>query len=194
MKKLLTLIFVLLVACASARMQSDTPFDPGALRIDGSKEGVSLTLSGKVKAAWAEITGNVYASGTLRVDGTSSFGGNVLIATSTDDGANKLQVDGFTKLGDAATGLKCKVLTGTTGAAQDDAVTVAHGLTGSKIISFTTTVAYQADSGIPEGFTDFVGYEYSTYYDATNFYVANKAATSANILNKPFTILIWYKE
>lgn len=71
------------------------------MRVDGGNASTTaslaikdITLSDKVKAAWAEITGNIYASGTLNIDGASVLMGEVKIATSTDAGAFALQVAG----------------------------------------------------------------------------------------------------
>lgn len=99
---------------------------------------------------------------------------------------------GFVRLGDASTGLKCKLLTGTCGANQGDAVTVAHGLTGDKIIGWTAKVAYGSNLGVGPGYPG--GTLFYCYHDATNFMVVNVSGDSGSILSDPFSILVWYTE
>lgn len=228
----------------------------------------SVTLTDKVQAAWADILGNVYASGTATIVGETYIGGGsdqgdyklqvagnifgsggsivnasgsillvignyssskytelqaledgvgfdipivmqrqggeVLIATSTDAGDYKLQVNGnqynsgFTKLGDAATGVKMKVLTGTTGSSEGDSVTVAHGLTSSKILFFSAIVSPSGD------FSDAVTdrhynaaddeYQFSSFVTGANAGILLHDTASFQILNKPFKFTIWYVE
>lgn len=294
MKKILVLFFVLISAITFAAppfYSSHGTIADGSIttakiaddavtaaKLDSSGDFVanSITLADKVKAAWAEITGNVYASGTATINGEVYIGGgadagdyklqvsgtakatnfdadgyvytgkagtgtggqirhrtdsavskwicgilgsagstdyavydlvnaaarlyisgstgNVLIGTTTDDGSNKLQVNGFSRLGDAATGIKMKVLTGTTGAAEGGNVTVAHGLTGAKIVSFTAKVEAAANQGFPPEYSRAPEYKFSCYHDATNFNVYLAATDSGNILSKPFVIVVWYVE
>lgn len=142
MKKLLTLILVLCSIVGSAQMRGGSQYDPGAARSSLSNVDAtatpsmtSITLSDKVKAAWADILGDIYASGTVKVStGTAaapaySFAsdpntgvyspaadnlavsvagaealrvnsaGEMLIATSTDAGNYKLQVNGSALVG-----------------------------------------------------------------------------------------------
>lgn len=341
MKKLLTIALILCTVTGFAQMRGGAQYDPGAARknlsnVDSAATPsmTSITLSDKVKAAWADILGDIYASGTVKVGaGTAaapaytfssdpdtgiyspganilgfgvggaenariSAGGNVLIATSTDDGANKLQVNGdsattgnflfentkgprqktdaayltlaggtqptnsyggfinlvgndyataafkgavqiiagqepeagfielttaggssfiasdgamlvkkslanntgealqvngFTKLGEAAIGIKMKVLKGTTGASEGDEVTIAHGLTGAKIIGLTCKVEYGANAGMLP-FSYSVGGQYYCGHDSTNVQVTLHPTNSENILEKPITIMLWYKE
>lgn len=137
MRKLLTLILLLCTVTLFAEMRGGAQYDPGAARSNLSNVDAaatpsmtSITLSDKVKAAWADILGDIYASGTAKVStGTAaapaySFGsdpntgmyspaadnvgisvagaealrvnsaGEMLIATSTDAGSYKLQVNG----------------------------------------------------------------------------------------------------
>jgi len=99
----------------------------------------------------------------------------------------------FTALGDLSPSIKLKKITGTTGAAEGDIVTVAHNLTGSKIISFKLKVEDATDSGIPENHTSDTGYQVSIKHDGTNFIITNVSSNSANVLSKPFSILVTYE-
>jgi hypothetical protein len=74
MKKLLTFIFILCTVTLFAEMRGGAPYDPGAARSNLSNVDAtatpsmtSITLSDKVKAAWADILGDIYASGTVKV-------------------------------------------------------------------------------------------------------------------------------
>jgi hypothetical protein len=100
---------------------------------------------------------------------------------------------GFTALG-AGPAIKMKKLTGTTAAAEGADATVAHGLTGGKIISHTTLVSYAANSSVPPSYTWSPGVQYDILHDATNFIVRLSATNSGNILSKSFTILVIYEE
>lgn len=88
-KLLLIVIFLWTLSyCAFGQATQNGPFDPGALRSNLSNASPTaslsireLILSEKVKAAWAEITGNITASGTMRVDGIATFGSDVRLPT-----------------------------------------------------------------------------------------------------------------
>jgi hypothetical protein len=74
MRKLLTLILVLCSIVGFAQMRGGALYDPGAARSNLSNVDAtatpsmtSITLSDKVKAAWADILGDIYASGTVKV-------------------------------------------------------------------------------------------------------------------------------
>ena len=132
MKRLLIVILVLVCSCSFAQIRGGAQYDPAAARRDLSNVSgaASLELSQRVRAAWAEITGNIYASGSARLEagtaaapaysfaadpdtgiysaGADTIGfveggveafrvnddGEVLIATSTDAGDYKWQVNG----------------------------------------------------------------------------------------------------
>ena len=103
--------------------------------------------------------------------------------------------EGFTQLGGSgAPAIKMKKLTGTTNSAEGGSTSVAHGLTGSKIIGFTCKVEYATDSGMPWQHTTFAGYQYDVYHNGTNFIVYNHATNSENLLSKNFIITVWYEE
>lgn len=89
--------------------------------------------------------------------------------------------------------LRYKKLTGTTGAT-GSALQVAHGLTGSKIVSITGKVKTETNSGINAGTTTGSGiYFYELSHDTT--YAAITLGTSATaITEKPAVIYITYEE
>jgi hypothetical protein len=83
-----------------------------------------------------------------------------------------------------------KRLTGTTAATQGGSVSVAHGLTGDKILGFTAKVSQSANAGVDTSFRQSPGYTFTCYHDSTNFYITNQTGDSANILSKAFTIIV----
>lgn len=118
--------------------------------------------------------------------------GFVDLTTNQNIGGNKI-FNGFTALGSGNIPLKCKVLSVTTAAAQNATVSVAHGLVGDKIVGFLAKVRYGINSGNDPSHT-VQGYQFFAYHDASNFFVVNINYSSAYILSKPCTILVWYVE
>jgi hypothetical protein len=99
----------------------------------------------------------------------------------------------YTVLG-AGPAIKMKKLTGTTDAAEGGDTVVAHGLTGSKILSVSVTVDRGDGWFFPPEHTFNAEHQYSVVFSDSSVVVANSAANSANILSKPFTVLITYEE
>ncbi|MCO6057291.1 hypothetical protein NG726_11480 [Pseudomonas sp. MOB-449] len=111
----------------------------------------------------------------------------------------KQTFNGYTQLGDTAPAIKQKKLTGTTAAAESGSTVIAHGLTGSKILSVHVHVAYSSvNTGMPPGMDAGkgvgAGYEYSWFFDATNVTIKLHPTNSENILSKGIIILITYEE
>lgn len=105
-----------------------------------------------------------------------------------------LTVSGFATIGTGGPKIKMKELTGTTAAAEGSNTTVAHGVTGDKIISITGVVRDSINGGIPPAYTREAEYQWDLSYDASLVYVKNSASNSGSILSKPFSICIIYKE
>jgi hypothetical protein len=99
---------------------------------------------------------------------------------------------GFTVLG-AGPAIKIKKITGTTASTQGGTVEVAHGLTSAKILSLTGCVFHTETDATSPG-SAFSGYYWAVSFTSTNITIANKSSESANILSKPFHILITYEE
>lgn len=132
----------------------------------------------------------------------------LLIGTDTLDGSgSRLQVEGglsvdtgniinadFIKLGSDAPIIKMKKLTGTTGATEGANVTVAHGLTLSKIIGFDVLVTADNGNLIPMSFVSVVEFEFDAFITSTNVSVNLSATNSANLLSNAFTVLLTYEE
>jgi hypothetical protein len=105
-----------------------------------------------------------------------------------------LEVDGYTMLGNTAPKIQMKKLTGTTSATQGTSISIAHGLTSSKIIAVAVLVEYASNSFIHHSYQFNTGYEFNFFITATTISIANVAANSGNILSKPFKILITYEQ
>lgn len=98
----------------------------------------------------------------------------------------------FLKRGELGIALKEKLVTGTTGAAQNDEVLVPHGLDSTKIESFIATVEHTTTGKVPHN-SGITNYEFVIFLDGVNFKVRNVNASSGSILNKPIKILVTYK-
>lgn len=85
-----------------------------------------------------------------------------------------------------------KELSGTTSGSQGAGVTVAHGLTSSKIVAVSGLVFHASGQAIGPGFAG--GYNFNIGFDGTNVSVNNVAADSANILSKSFVVYVTYKD
>lgn len=119
----------------------------------------------------------------------------VLIGKTISDGVNQLQVEEFTALGDEATGIKTKYLTGTAASTEGGTAGIAHGLNVSNvtIISVTVLVEYATDTLLPPRYNLNAGYDYSFSVSSTNVVIENSATESENILSKPVRVHVIYK-
>ena len=115
------------------------------------------------------------------------------VGISTAAPTSELEVNGFTKLGSDGPAIKTKKLTGTTAAAQGSFVDVAHGVTGSKILSVQVLVEYAPGAWIPQSYSHSAGYSVNYLINATNIRVYTETGNSANVLGKPMKLLITYE-
>ena len=117
-------------------------------------------------------------------------GGKVGIGTTIP--AASLEVNGYTKLGSDAPSMKVKKLTGTTSATDGGSVAIAHGLTSSKILSVSVLVSI-TNGFIPPNYLS-PGLHFYWHEVLGSIIVTNEPGGSAQILSKPFSILITYEE
>lgn len=89
---------------------------------------------------------------------------------------------------------KEKILTGITASTEGGNVLIAHGLDGSKIKGFTVKVSQGTTEGVPNGFEGVSGYKVETYHTGAYFKVTNVSDNSLNVLSKPITIVVRYKD
>jgi hypothetical protein len=148
---------------------------------------------------WASLgtTAAAALEGVLAADvyiAPASASASGLVDTSAQSFAGNKTLTGFTSFGSGNSGLKCKVLSGTTAAAEGGVTTVAHGLTGDKIISITAVVRFASNTGVPPNYGAAAGYEYFVVHTATNAQIELHTTNSENILSKTFYVTIWYLE
>lgn len=80
-------------------------------------------------------------------------------------------------------------LSGTTAGSQGGTTSVAHGIDSTKIRGINGIVFTASGVGIAQGDSS-TGLQFAVSFDATNATVTNHPTNSANILSKPFTLLI----
>jgi hypothetical protein len=151
-----------------AAIADGTDWNPGS--------GAGLYLRNEANDAWLFI---VSLSALLALANTWS---------------EKQTFSNYTALGESSPAIKMKKLTGTTGAAEGDSVTVAHGLTSTKIINAAAQVWFAAGSAVPHGYAHDAGFEFHVAFNGTDVYIRNHPTNSENILSKAFTVLITYEE
>lgn len=134
----------------------------------------------------------VSASNSLVLGGVGPMAVKVGIGTTTPTA--ELEVNGYTKLGTTSPAVKMVKLTGITSAVQGNSVLVAHGLNAGKILSVELLVEYNPGSFVPASYAYTSGYECSFYFNATTLYIGNVTGNSANVLSKPFKVLITYEQ
>ena len=108
-------------------------------------------------------------------------------------------ISGYTRLGAAAESaprIKMKELSGTTSGTNNGTVSIAHGLTSSKIIGVQALVEYSAGSFVPVAYTYSPELNFNYLITATHIIIVNNASTCAgtSICNKPVKMVITYKE
>jgi len=130
----------------------------------------------------------------MRIDqsGNVDITGKLGIGTSTPQ-AN-LEINGYTMLGSGAPKIQMKKLTGTTPATQGGTALIAHGLDQSKILSVDVLVEYSSTNYIHYAYRESAGYEFNFYISGGNLIIVNVNGNSANILSKPFRVLINYEQ
>lgn len=107
--------------------------------------------------------------------------------------SGRVSIPGYTGLGESGPAIKLKKLAGTTAASQGGVVSIAHGLTKTKIVSVDILVN-DGGSLLPPNMIDAPGYRYTYYVGDTHINIRNASADSAAILSKAFTVLVTYEE
>lgn len=126
--------------------------------------------------------------------------GNLGIGTLTPQA--RLDVAGYSRLGEFSPSIKQKTLTGTIPCLSNNCTdNIPHGLNASKIIDVTIVINCPDENG---ALTQFVepndctswhsGYCYYTSFDSTNIVIRHPNSGTANTLGKLYKILITYQE
>jgi hypothetical protein len=109
------------------------------------------------------------------------------------DVVGNTNISGYTSLGASAPAIKTALFTGTTGAAQNVQVTLAHGLDATKILSAQLLVEYLPGSFMLPNYTLQAGYDVQMYFNSTLLIITN-SGSSSNMLSKPFKVLVTYQQ
>lgn len=184
------------------RIQKVTLTDNAIVRADGTggdvqSSGVTIDDDNNIS-----VPGNAYLNLGSNHDGGAKllYNENGNLDITPRSGYNTVFTGGnvvhnnYTKLGSDAPAIKMKKITGKTVDIEGGVFTVAHGLTGSKILDISVRVYFATYTSVPPEYTNAGGYQFSTYSDGARVYIINSATNSENILNKPFTVLITYEE
>lgn len=108
-----------------------------------------------------------------------------------------IDINGFTRLGKQSEGapeIKMKEITTTSANAAIGMVSIAHGLTASKIISVSVLLEWAPNNFAPPEYSSDLGLRYSYFVNTNDINIQNNATNNLYILNKPVKILITYKE
>lgn len=124
--------------------------------------------------------------------GSATQGSLILKTTANDD--LRLTPGGYFKIGPDAPAIRQKKLTGTTSSTQGTSASVSHGLSSAKIIGCEVLVEFSTGNKVTNSWAGVAGYSFSVTIEPTVIAVWNDTGNSANILSKPFTVLITYEE
>lgn len=119
--------------------------------------------------------------------------GNVGIGTLTPD--TKLEVNGFTMLGEDAPKIKIKKFTGNTAATQGAFTTITTGIPIGKIISVDILVESVNNVYYHHSYTQSAGLEFNFFTNTSgNITLYNVIGNSSSILSKNYKALVTYEE
>ena len=102
-------------------------------------------------------------------------------------------LNGFTKLGSDAPGIKLKKLTGTTGATEGNTTSIAHGLTLSKIIGLNVLVTASNGNSIPPELLFPNEFEYNAFLTPTDVIIRLSSTNSGSILSGAIVVLLTHE-
>lgn len=120
--------------------------------------------------------------------------GNVGLGTTTPTA--KMEVNGFSKLGSDAPAIKVLKLIGTTPNIEGGEFIVSIGIPSSKILAVSVLVEDSPGAFTPPSFRIIAGYEYNFNINSNGSYfrLSTQSLNSANILSKPYRVMITYEE
>lgn len=107
------------------------------------------------------------------------------------DSANNFRLFGFTAFGDNVA-IKIKELSGTTSSIQGGVTSLVHGLDSAKIRGCNVVINYLPGEGVGSPYTNGTGYEVNWYFNSQYVHIDTMPNNSADVLSKPFTVLIFY--
>lgn len=129
--------------------------------------------------------------------GASPWGSTVRISMNGSGTAiyGPTTVNDYIKLGSDAPAIKMKKYTGTTAGVQGEGVSLAHGLTASKILSCDLAIYDNTNNYyVPHSYQGIAGHHAVVHWDTTYIYVSNIFGASGGILSKTFKLVVTYEE
>lgn len=161
--------------------------------LEGSNAGASNGFS--ITGGQSPTQGRIYfGDGTgwhLRFTRRSSAGVDTDHTSFRDNG--NAYFTGFVSIGESSPSIKTKKITGTTNSSQGQQVSVAHGLTLSKIIAINCIVTNSSGAKVPQNMKDGVNH-YFVHADSSDLIVGNAANESSLVVSRPFVAFIIYEE
>lgn len=149
-------------------------------------------------ADWANLDTTVDASiyiqpASASVDGIVNRSAQTFAGVKTANNGVCLGAAG-NNLGLAALGLKCKIVSGTSAAAEGGVTTIAHNLTPGSIVAVTALMEFSSGQKVTPAYKGAAEYEYYLTQTTANVQIELSATNSGNLLSKLFYITIWYVE
>lgn len=149
----------------------------------------ALTINGVAPLTAAEKTQALVGSSTVDFLAQKVTAGST---TATD--TNRIVNYGFSQLGELGTGVKMKIVTGTTSATVGGTTSVAHGLNRDKIVGFFAQVQATSGTLILPSNTVAANSLYIAYIGGTNVYISLADGASSAILGCAWKVIIFYAE
>ncbi|MFN7014571.1 MAG: hypothetical protein ACK4ON_09925, partial [Bacteroidia bacterium] len=122
---------------------------------------------------------------TLRANGN--------VGINTDLPTTTLEVNGYTKLGSSAPGIRTALFTGTTASTQGGTTSITlTGITGAQILSIDVMVEWSTNSWLSQGYYN-PGYKFYWYSSGSTIFVINDTSQSGSILSRPIRVFVIYQ-
>lgn len=167
------------------------------LQSNGIGSSIIRSSSTAPNMEWSNYFLNGNTNETNLVYWTHSSGATPLILTGTGDAiiGNKAIINGFTRLGNEISTpfIKMKEITGTTNAVSF-LKEIDHGITQSKILAISIFINDTYGSDIPPGLSLVGSARYEYFVMPTQIRLESSPGSDTQIRNRPFRVLITYKE
>jgi hypothetical protein len=148
----------------------------------GTDSEVVITATGDVGIGTTAPNAKLDVNGSVVVSNDLTIAGNAAIS-------------GFTQLGDSGTPVKQTFVYGNLASTPTTVVTVAHGLTATNILNFSSIAFYGVGTAMPPGFsTLYSGYEFNIFLNGGNFTAVTSLTNSTAVYNAPFVITVLYRD
>lgn len=152
-------------------------------------EALELALEGRLtNLPFNSLLGKNVGTGTVEVLSQNQFVNTYSAQTIVGNKA----FTGFTTLGDNVA-IKVKLIRGTTPTIEGNIISIAHGLDSSKIVGIQSLVNHSGSGSVADSFDTYSsGFEYDVWLDPGVVNLQVKLGSSQFVLDKPFSVLIFY--